>query len=74
MDDGTLDFAVQSTPYDDEGVPTTKKFLVEKGVVKGFLYDLKTAAQAKAQPTGNGFKAGFMGGASVALQGLLPQA
>lgn len=62
IDDGTLNFAAQSTPYDDEGVPTTKKFLIEHGVVKEFLYDLRTAAQAQAQPTGNGFKESFMGG------------
>lgn len=62
LDDGTLDFAPRSTPYDDEGIPTTRKFLIERGVVKGFLYDLKSAALAKAQPTGNGFKSGFMGG------------
>ncbi len=62
IDDGTLDFAPRSTPYDDEGTPTARKFLIEKGVVKGFLYDLKSAALAKAQPTGNGFKSGFMGG------------
>jgi PmbA protein len=62
MDDGTLDFAPRSAPHDDEGVPTTRKFLIEKGVVKQFLYDLKTAALGKAQPTGNGFKSGFMGG------------
>ncbi len=62
LDDGTLDFAPRSAPYDDEGVPTTKKFLVEQGVVKQFLYDLKSAALAKAQPTGNGFKVGLMGG------------
>lgn len=62
MDDGTLDFAPRSAPYDDEGVPTAKKFLIEQGVVKQFLYDLKAAALGKAQPTGNGFKSGFMGG------------
>ncbi len=62
IDDGTIDFAPRSTPYDDEGTPTARKFLVEKGVVKGFLYDLKSAALAKAQPTGNGFKSGFRGG------------
>lgn len=62
IDDGTIDFAPRSTPYDDEGTPTARKSLIEKGVVKGFLYDLKSAALAKAQPTGNGFKASFMGG------------
>ncbi|MCS7198319.1 MAG: TldD/PmbA family protein [Candidatus Bipolaricaulota bacterium] len=62
IDDGTIDFAPRSTPYDDEGTPTARKSLIEHGVVKGFLYDLKSAGLAKAQPTGNGFKSGFMGG------------
>jgi PmbA protein len=56
LDDGRLDFATFSAPYDDEGTPTARKALVEDGVVRQFLYDLKTAAQAGAQPTGNGFK------------------
>jgi len=57
IDDGCLDFAALSAPYDDEGTPTARKPLIEDGVVQQFLYDLKTAAQAGASPTGNGFKA-----------------
>ena len=57
VDDGCLDFAALSAPYDDEGTPTARKPLIEDGVVRQFLYDLKTAAQAGAAPTGNGFKA-----------------
>lgn len=72
IDDGMLDFAPRSAPYDDEGVPTTRKFLIEQGVVKQFLYDLKTAAQAHAQPTGNGFKSGFMGGGFRRPPGIAP--
>lgn len=72
IDDGTFDFAPRSAPYDDEGVPTTKKFLIEQGVVKQFLYDLKAAALAKAQPTGNGFKSGFMGGGFRRPPGIAP--
>jgi PmbA protein len=60
VDDGRLDFASRSASFDDEGVPTTSKFMVEQGVVGGFLYDLKTAAQAGAEPTGNGFKSGML--------------
>lgn len=56
IDDGRLEFAPRSAPYDDEGVPTTRKALIDRGVVRQFLYDLKTAAQAGAEPTGNGFK------------------
>lgn len=61
VDDGRLDFASLSAPYDDEGVPTARKPLIENGVAKQFLYDLKTAAQAGVLPTGNGFKAEVWG-------------
>ncbi|MFQ6118146.1 MAG: TldD/PmbA family protein, partial [Candidatus Bipolaricaulia bacterium] len=62
IDDGTLPFAPRSSRYDDEGVPTSRKSLIDRGEVNQFLYDLKTAGMAGAQSTGNGFKAGFMGG------------
>ena len=61
IDDGTLPFAPRSSRYDDEGVPTSRKPLIDQGRVSQFLYDLKTAGLAEAQSTGNGFKAGFMG-------------
>jgi len=67
LDDGRLDFAALSAPYDDEGTPTARKSLIENGVVRQFLYDLKTAAQAGAAPTGNGFKAEGFGDRSYHL-------
>jgi len=54
IDDGTLDGRFSSAPYDDEGVPHRRNLLVERGVLKGFLYDLKTAAQSGVESTGNG--------------------
>jgi PmbA protein len=56
IDDGRLDFTIRSSAYDDEGIPTAEKPLIERGTVRQFLYDLKTAAQANARSTGNGFK------------------
>ena len=41
--------------FDDEGVATNKKFLVNKGIISTYLYTLQTAAKDNAQPTGNGF-------------------
>jgi PmbA protein len=54
LDDGTLDGRFGSAPFDDEGVPHRRNVLVEQGVLKGFVYDLKTAAQAGVESTGNG--------------------
>jgi PmbA protein len=53
-DDGLIDFATPSAPFDDEGSPTQRTTLVRAGVVESFLYDLRTAALAGAQTTGNG--------------------
>ncbi|OGN74446.1 MAG: hypothetical protein A2X25_06050 [Chloroflexi bacterium GWB2_49_20] len=53
IDDGTLHGRPGSAPYDDEGVPHQRNVLVEKGVLKGFIYDLRTAAQFGVESTGN---------------------
>jgi len=59
IDDGTLDGKFNSAPYDDEGVPHRRHVLVEHGVLKGFVYDLKTAAQSGVESTGNGSRGLF---------------
>ena len=74
VDDGRLDFASRSAPYDDEGTPTARKPLVEDGVVRQFLYDLKTAGQAGALPTGNGFKMQGFGDRSFHLRPVITPA
>ncbi len=62
IDDGTLPFAPRSRTFDDEGVPAGKLPLVENGVISGFYYDLRAAALANADPTGNGIKGNLLGG------------
>jgi PmbA protein len=53
IDDGTIDGKFASASYDDEGVPRRRNMLIEKGVLKSFIYDLKTAAQSGVETTGN---------------------
>jgi PmbA protein len=53
-DDPTVAFRTGSRPCDDEGVPSQCNSLVKNGIVKGFLYDLQTAAMAGKKSTGNG--------------------
>jgi PmbA protein len=53
-DDPTVAYRPASRPSDDEGVPSRRTPLINKGVVKGFLYDLQTAALAGKKSTGNG--------------------
>jgi PmbA protein len=53
---------VGSRPFDDEGVPTRKLPIVERGVFKNFVFDLNTAAKLKTESTGNGYKTTMWGG------------
>jgi PmbA protein len=53
LDDGTIDGKFASASYDDEGVPRRCNLLIEKGVLKGFIYDLKTASLSGVESTGN---------------------
>jgi PmbA protein len=52
-DDATLAYRPGSRPFDDEGVPSRRNPLIEKGTVRRFLYDLQTAGLAKTDSTGS---------------------
>ena len=51
--------------FDDEGVATNKKLLINKGVISTYLYTLQTAAIAGVEPTGNGYGSGAKAKADV---------
>jgi PmbA protein len=53
VDDGLMPRGLGTSPFDGEGVPTRRTPILEKGVLKSFLYDTFTARKAKAQTTGN---------------------
>jgi PmbA protein len=56
-DDGTLPMRVSSRPFDDEGVASRRIPLIEKGVVRSFMYDLQTAGLAGESSTGSAQRA-----------------
>jgi PmbA protein len=58
-DDGTRAKGLASAPFDGEGVPTQKRVLVEKGVLKGFIYNTAVAKRAGLASTGNAARGGF---------------
>ncbi|MGC9529890.1 MAG: TldD/PmbA family protein [Candidatus Bipolaricaulaceae bacterium] len=61
-DEGGRPFAPGSRSFDDEGLPVGTLPLVEAGVARNFFYDLRTAALAGAEPTGNGTRSGLLRG------------
>jgi len=61
IDDGTRPRSLSSQPFDGEGVPTQKRIIIDKGVLKGFMYNTIVAARAGVKSTGNASRRGFMG-------------
>ncbi len=56
-DDPFYPDAIDTAPADDEGTPCKKTVLVENGVLKNYLTDLKSASDLKELPsTGNGLR------------------
>jgi PmbA protein len=58
-DDGIMPKGQASAPFDGEGVPTMKNILIENGVLKSYIYNVKAAKRAGAKSTGNASRGGF---------------
>jgi len=50
-----------SAPFDAEGVPTQCKHIIENGILKTYLHNLKTAKKDNVKTTGNAAKGGYKG-------------
>jgi TldD protein len=53
VDDGTMPNLPGTLKYDDEGVPTQRKYLIKDGVLNQRLHNRETAGKMQEQPTGN---------------------
>jgi PmbA protein len=58
-DDGLLDGGLLTSKFDGEGVPCQKTVVIDKGVLKNFLYDSYTANKVGVESTGNASRAGL---------------
>lgn len=54
IDDGTYPGANGTIPFDSEGSPSTHTLIIEKGIYRGYMHSLETAAEMGVRPTGNG--------------------
>jgi TldD protein len=59
VDDGTLPNRRGSLNLDDEGTPTGRTVLIEKGILQGYLQDRLNATLMKMPLTGNGRRESF---------------
>lgn len=53
IDDGGVVGLAGYTPYDDEGIPANKTYLIKNGKLDSRLHSRETAWKLKEQPTGN---------------------
>jgi PmbA protein len=53
LDDGLMHRGWRTKPFDEEGHPTQRTPIVEKAVLRGFLYDSYTALKDNVESTGN---------------------
>ena len=61
VDDPFLKDGLANSSFDDEGVPTSYKEIIQDGVLKTYLYNLKTAYKDGVSSTGNGVKGSYKG-------------
>jgi PmbA protein len=59
VDDPLLSSRVGSRPADDEGMPSMRLPLIERGALRAFVYDLETASRAGTASTGHGRRSTF---------------
>jgi len=59
VDDGTLPFRRGSLNMDDEGTPTSRTVLIERGILRGYITDRLNATLMGIPLTGNGRRENF---------------
>lgn len=59
IDDPLLANGFASAPFDDEGVPTRTKKVIDSGLLTTYLHNLKTAKKDGVESTGNASRASF---------------
>jgi len=64
-DEPFIESALEKTAFDAEGVPTISKAIIENGVLKTYLYNLKTANKDGVKSTGNASKGSYKGSVGI---------
>ena len=64
-DDGLFPGGLRTWAFDGEGVPHQKTAVIEKGILRNFLYDNYSAKKEAKESTGNAARAGYLSTPSI---------
>jgi TldD protein len=59
IDQGNIPGSSGALHFDDEGTPTQSTILIEKGILRGYMHDSRSARIMGVAPTGNGRRESF---------------
>lgn len=65
IDDPFVEGSVYNASFDGEGFPTSRKHLVENGVLKTYFHNLKTAKKDGVRSTGNASRYSYKGAIGI---------
>ncbi|MCW4045336.1 MAG: TldD/PmbA family protein [Candidatus Bathyarchaeota archaeon] len=65
IDDGLFAGGLRTATFDGEGTPRQKNLLIEKGILRSFLYDNYAAKKEGKASTGNAARAGYLSTPSI---------
>jgi len=71
VDDGLLPYGIGSSEFDAEGVPSHRTLVIEKGILRGFLYDSYSANKESVESTGNASRSDYSTLPSISISNLL---
>ena len=71
IDDGLFTGGMGTSAFDGEGVASKRNAIIEKGVLKGFLYDSYTAGKDGLKSTGNAVRTGYSDVPRLGIRNLL---
>jgi PmbA protein len=71
VDDGLLAGGIDTSAFDGEGVPSQRTVLIDRGILKGFLYDCYTAGKEGKRSTGNAVRSGYTDVPRVGIRNLM---
>ncbi|UGV41645.1 TldD/PmbA family protein [Methanococcoides orientis] len=71
VDDGTLHAGIETSISDEEGTPSQRTEIIDKGIFRSYLYDNYTAGKDDTNSTGNGTRHSYASTPSVGSRNLI---